>query len=242
MNFKAKTSLSLSAAALLFLSACGDDSSNKSVDTVIEELPVTDPTQVNDNPTPGDSINTPADTASTTPADSIPAVDDSTSTEPTSKIVMPDEATDITPAITIPKEEGKGLLIDDFEDGDNASLQGEFYWYDYNDNKGGKDGDGASEIKSPVGPDGYPVARKSDNGTNYAWAVYYALDKGEYKYDPYVGWGVTLDTDVDYTKYGGLTYWYKGGAHIVRVETSDVTNYDVHMMNMKASRHTNHLN
>ena len=179
MNFKAKTSLTLSAAALLFLSACGDDSSSKPVDTVIEELPVTDSTQVNDNPTPGDSINTPADTASTTPADSIPAVDDSTSTEPTSKIVMPDEATDITPAITIPKEEGKGLLIDDFEDGDNASLQGEFYWYDYNDNKGGKDGDGASEIKSPVGPDGYPVARKSDNGTNYAWAVYYALDKGE---------------------------------------------------------------
>lgn len=90
MNFKAKTSLTLSAAALLFLSACGDDSSSKPVDTVIEELPVTDSTQVNDNPTPGDSINTPADTASTTPADSIPAVDDSTSTEPTSKIVMPD--------------------------------------------------------------------------------------------------------------------------------------------------------
>ena len=236
MNFKAKTSLSLSAAALFFLSACGDDSSSKSVDTPIDNLPVTDSVQVNDNPTPGDSANTPADTVST-PTDSIPAVDDSTATEPSgSKVVMPPEATDIVAAVTIPKEEGKGLLIDDFEDGDNASLQGEFYWYDYNDNNGGDDGDGASEIKSPVNEDGYTTARKSDNGTNYVWAVYYALDKGEYKYDPYVGWGVTVDTEVDYTKYGGLTYWYKGGAHTVRVETSDVTNYDVHMMSMKASR------
>ena len=236
MNFKSKASLSLSAAALLFLSACGDDSSNKSVDTNIDELPVADSVQVSDNPTPSDSVNTPADSAST-PNDSIPAVDDSATTEPSgSKIVMPPEATDIVPAVTIPKEEGKGLLIDDFEDGDNASLQGEFYWYDYNDNNGGDDGDGASEIRSPIGPDGYSIARKSDNGTNYAWAVYYALDKGQYKYDPYVGWGVTLDGTVDYTKYGGLTYWYKGGAHTVRVETSDVTNYDVHMMSMKASR------
>ena len=234
MNFKTKTSLSLSAAALLVLSACGSDSSsNKSI--APEDLPpvpadstvTTDPTQTDTTTIPADTVTTPVDTT-TTPAD--------TAIESGSKIVMPPEATDIVPAITIPKEEGKGLLIDDFEDGDNMSLQGEYYWYDYNDNNGGDDGDGASEIMSPVGPDGYKVARKSDNGTNYAWAVYYALDKGEYKYDPYVGWGITLDSDVDYTKYGGLTYWYKGGAHIVRVETSDVTNYDVHMMNMKASR------
>lgn len=234
MNFKTKTSLSLSAAALLVLNACGSDSSS-SKSIAPEDLPpvpadstvTTDPTQTDTTTIPADTVTTPVDTT-TTPAD--------TAIESGSKIVMPDEATDIVPAITIPKEEGKGLLIDDFEDGDNMSLQGEFYWYDYNDNNGGADGDGASEIKSPVGADGFPVARKSDNGTNYAWAVYYALDKGEYKYDPYVGWGITLDSDVDYTKYGGLTYWYKGGAHIVRVETSDVTNYDVHMMNMKAAR------
>ena len=239
MNFKTKTSLTLSAAALLVLSACGSDSSS-SKPNAPENLPpvpadstnVTDSTQT---PVPADTATTtPADTAST-PADTAVTPVDSVA-EPTSKIVMPPEATDIVAAVTIPKEEGKGLLIDDFEDGDNMSLQGEFYWYDYNDNNGGADGDGASEIKSPVGADGFPVARKSDNGTNYAWAVYYALDKGEYKYDPYVGWGVTVDTEVDYTKYGGLTYWYKGGAHTVRVETSDVTNYDVHMMSMKASR------
>ena len=58
MNFKSKASLSLSAAALLFLSACGDDSSNKSVDTNIDELPVADSVQVSDNPTPSDSVNT----------------------------------------------------------------------------------------------------------------------------------------------------------------------------------------
>ena len=239
MNFKTKTSLTLSAAALLVLSACGSDSSS-SKPNAPEDLPpvpadstnVTDSTQT---PVPADTATTtPADTAST-PADTAATPVDSVA-DPTSKVVIPPEATDIVAAVTIPKEEGKGLLIDDFEDGDNMSLQGEFYWYDYNDNNGGADGDGASEIKSPVGADGFPVARKSDNGTNYAWAVYYALDKGEYKYDPYVGWGVTLDTEVDYTKYGGLTYWYKGGAHTIRVETSDVTNYDVHMMTMKAAR------
>ena len=230
MNFKAKSSLTLSAAALFFLSACGDSSSNKSVDTVIEELPGDSLQVPTPEPTPADSLNTPAD-STTTPGDTSNA-----DVPSGSKVVMPEEAADIVPATTIPADTGKGLLIDDFEDGDNQSLQGEFYWYTYDDNHGGADGDGASEIKTPVGEDGYPIARKSDNGTNYTWAVYYALDKGEYAWDPYVGWGITLDTDVDYSRFGGLTYWYKGGAHVVRVETSDVTNYDVHLMNMKAAR------
>ena len=239
MNFKTKTSIFLSAAALSFLSACGGDSSSSSTPESEEVTPAdstnTPTDSIPDNPLPsGDSTNTPADTART-PADSIVTPDTSSTENGGSKVVMPEEAADIQPSITLPKEEGKGLLIDDFEDGDNQSLQGEFYWYTYNDNNGGSDGDGASEIKTPVGEDGYPIARKTDNGTNYAWAVYYALDKGEYAYDPYVGWGVTLDTDVDYSRFGGITYWYKGGAHEVHIETSDVTDYDVHLAKLKPS-------
>ena len=223
MYFKTKTSLTLSAAALFFMSACGGDSSSKS--TEVSDDVITDTTTV---PLP-DTLQT--DTSSTLP--------DTTATDTTvkeSKVVIPEEATDITVAINIPEETGKGLLIDDFEDGDNQSLQGKFYWYTYNDNKGGKDGDGASEIKTPVNEEGNPKARKSDNGTTYAWAVYYALDQGEYKYDPYVGWGVTLDTKVDYGQFGGITYWYKGGAHEIHVETSDVKDYDVHLATQTASR------
>ena len=231
MNFKAKTSLTLSAAALFFLSACGDDSSSKAVDTVIEEIPGDSLQVPTTDPTPGDSLGNRADSVDT-PIDTISTPEETPSG---SKVVMPEEAADIVPVITIPADTGKGLLIDDFEDGDNQSLQEENYWYTYNDNHGGADGDGASEILTPVGENGYPIARKSDNGTNYVWAVYYALDKGEYLWDPYVGWGVTLNTDVDYSRFGGLTYWYKGGAHIVRVETSDVTDYDVHMAKVKAA-------
>ena len=228
MYFKTKTSLTLSAAALFFMSACGGDSSSKS--TEVSDDVITDTTTV---PLP-DTLQT--DTSSTLPDTTAT---DSTTTNTTvreSKVVMPEEATNITPAITIPKEEGIGLLIDDFEDGDNQSLQGEYYWYTYDDNNGGADGDGASEIKTPLNDDGYPKARKSDDGTDYVWAVYFALDKGEYAWDPYVGWGVILDSEVDYSRFGGITYWYKGSAHEVHIETSDVIDYDVHLAKVKAAK------
>ena len=228
MNFKLKTGLTLSAAALFFMSACGDDSSSNASNR--------DP----EGGTPADSLEVPADSIPTDsiPADSIPtdSIPQDTVDPNASKVVMPEEAADIVASIEIPKDTGKGLTIDDFEDGNNGSLQGEFYWYTYNDNNGGADGDGASEIKTPIGEEGYPVARKSDNGTNYVWAVYYSLDKGEYLWDPYVGWGVELDPEIDYSRFGGITYWYKGGAHEIHVETSDVTDYDVHLAKVKASR------
>ena len=65
-----------------------------------------------------------------------------------------------------------------------------------------------------------------------------ADEKGEYKYDPYVGWGVELpdDSTLDYAHLGGVTYWYKGCAHEIHVETSDVKDYDVHLATVKASR------
>ncbi|OWV25030.1 endoglucanase [Fibrobacter sp. UWB1] len=217
MNFKTKSSLALSAAALLFLSACGDDSSK----TAAPDEPAVNPTDSTTIPTPlpTDSTTVPTDSAAN-PTDSSaatnPTVDPST---------LPAEG-----PITLP--EGKGLLVDDFEDGDNHSATIDNYWYTYSDN----DNDGASVITTPVNEDGDIIAGAVNNGSKYALQVNYTLDKGEYAYDPYVGWGIQVAEDDANGRFGGITYWYKGGAHEVHIEISDVTDYDVHLAKVKASR------
>lgn len=217
MNFKTKSSLALSAAALLFLSACGDDSSK----TAAPDEPAVNPTDSTTIPTPlpTDSTAVPADSTAN-PTDSSaatnPTVDPST---------LPAEG-----PITLP--EGKGLLVDDFEDGDNHSATIDNYWYTYSDN----DNDGASVITTPVNEDGDIIAGAVNNGSKYALQVNYTLDKGEYAYDPYVGWGIQVAEDDANDRFGGITYWYKGGAHEVHIEISDVTDYDVHLAKVKASR------
>lgn len=237
MNFKKqnwkKSCLTLSAAAAfgLFASACGDSSSNSGSED--QNIVPSDSTEVPGTPAPGDSIPLPSnpDVTPDTPATGTPS--DSVAAKPEFKI--PEEATDITCALDtpIPEETGKGLLIDDFEDGDGVSNIDDQGWYTYSD----VDNDGASVILTPVNEDGYPMARRSDNGSKYAFAVYYNLDKGEYKYDAYVGWGVYIASEsIDFTKYGGVTYWFKGDAHEIHVEVSDVTDYDVHLATVKASR------
>ena len=217
MNFKTKSSLALSAAALLFLSACGDDSSKSAA-----------PNEPAVNPTDSTTIPTPLPTDSTTvPADSTTnPTDSSAATNPTvDPSTLPPEG-----PITLP--EGKGLLVDDFEDGDNHSATIDNYWYTYNDN----DNDGASVITTPVNEDGDIIAGAVNNGSKYALQVNYTLDKGEYAYDPYVGWGIQVAEDDANGRFGGITYWYKGGAHEVHIEISDVTDYDVHLAKVKASR------
>ena len=217
MNFKTKSSLALSAAALLFLSACGDDSSK----TAAPDEPAV-------NPTDSTTIPTPLPTDSTTvPADSTAnPTDSSAATNPTvDPSTLPAEG-----PITLP--EGKGLLVDDFEDGDNHSATIDNYWYTYCDN----DNDGASVITTPVNEDGDIIAGAVNNGSKYALQVNYTLDKGEYAYDPYVGWGIQVAEDDANGRFGGITYWYKGGAHEVHIEISDVTDYAVHLAKVKASR------
>ena len=220
MNFKTKSSLALSAAALLFLSACGDDSSKSAAP---DEQPVISPTDSTTTPTPlpNDSTRIPADSTANQP-DSTVTPSDTTNKEPSTN---PNEGTVVTP-------QGKGLLVDDFEDGDNHSTALDDYWYTYNDN----DNDGASVITTPVNEDGDIVAGSVDNGSKYALQVNYTLDKGDYEFDPYVGWGIQVALDDANGRFGGLTYWYKGGAHEVHIEVSDVKDYDVHLAKVKASR------
>ena len=213
--FKKKAGLGLSAAALLLLGACGDDTTKSS--SPDPEVVPNDSTTV---PVPGDTSSTvtPADSTvtdtTTTPADS------SVSTDP---IELPAEG-----PIELP--EGLGILVDDFEDGDNQNSQGN-YWYTYPDTDNG----GASVITTPVNDAEEIIPAQVNNGSSYAFKVSYTLDKGEYEYDPYVGWGVQITQDETNARFGGVTYWYKGGAHEIHIETSDVKNYDYFMAKVKKS-------
>ena len=216
--------LVISTAAAAFLIGCGDSATDSTVTNEVEIQQDSVAVQDTSNKADSGSVTDPQEGNDTTatPKDTTPV------------FTIPEEAAEITPTATITKDSGKGLLLDDFEDGDNMSLLGENYWYTYDDT----DNDGASIILTPLSDEGYPKARRSDNGTNYAWAVYFKLDKGEYKYDPYVGWGVELpdDSTLDYAHLGGVTYWYKGCAHEIHVETSDVKDFDVHLAKLPAAR------
>ena len=216
--------LALSATAAALLIGCGDSATDSTTNTEVEIQQDSVAVQDTSNKADSGSVTDPQEGNDTTatPKDTTPV------------FTIPEEAAEITPTATITKDSGKGLLLDDFEDGDNMSLLGENYWYTYDDT----DNDGASIILTPLTEEGYPKARRSDNGTNYAWAVYFKLDKGEYKYDPYVGWGVELpdDSTLDYAHLGGVTYWYKGCAHEIHVETSDIKDYDVHLAKLPAAR------
>ncbi|WP_366521969.1 cellulase family glycosylhydrolase [uncultured Fibrobacter sp.] len=216
--------LVISTAAAALLIGCGDSATDSTVTNEVEIQQDSVAVQDTSNKADSGSVTDPQEGNDTTatPKDTTPV------------FTIPEEAAEITPTATITKDSGKGLLLDDFEDGDNMSLLGENYWYTYDDT----DNDGASIILTPLTEEGYPKARRSDNGTNYAWAVYFKLDKGEYKYDPYVGWGVELpdDSTLDYAHLGGVTYWYKGCAHEIHVETSDIKDYDVHLAKLPAAR------
>lgn len=215
MKFKSLITISAASIALL-ATACADDSSNENKDN---------PAAVNPTPNvPADSTSTPADPADpNTPTD--PA-------EPNTPADPADPGTSEDPSVvpgTIEAFTPKGILIDDFEDGDGETAQGNG-WFTYDDQTNG----GASVIKTAVSEEGYPVAAPGGYNSKYAFQVSYTLDKGKYPYDPYVALGVAISAE-DFSKIGGIHYCYMGGKHTVRVETSDVTDYDVHGAQMPAS-------
>ena len=211
-NFYPKMGI-LGAAALLALAACGDD--NSTLPPYVGNPEIAQPgTNPSDTQAGKDSIPS-QDSTTTPPADS------GTTTQPGT---LPAEG-----PITLPQ--GLGVLVDDFEDGDNESKIGN-YWYTYDD----KGNNGASVITTPLNDEENIIPGRVNNGSNYALQVNYTLDKGEYEYDPYVGWGLQIAPDDANARFGGITYWYKGGAHEVHIETSDVLDYDVHLAKMPASR------
>lgn len=125
------------------------------------------------------------------------------------------------------------LLVDDFEDGDGKSiLAGE--WYVYDDvPDGGKSSatfTGATGSAIVMGGQGFQSGKCLE--------LVYRFDKGTGAYDPYLGLGVSMGTDAtpyDVTRYGGISYTYKGGGHRVRVDTSDVTDFDFYGVQVPAA-------
>ncbi len=123
---------------------------------------------------------------------------------------------------------GKGILIDDFEDGNGESLLGTG-WYSFDDSGN----NGASTINSVSDADGNLINPAVGYASKYSLAMSWKLDKGDYEFDAFVGWGINIPTETDFSRLGGVTYWYKGAAHLLRVETSDVTDYDNHFIKIK---------
>ena len=126
--------------------------------------------------------------------------------------------------------DGKGLLVDDFEDGNMVSLL-DMGWYTYTDDSN----HGASTVSYPTDDNGEWASVPEGYESVYSLSLNYTLDKGAYEYDPYVGWGVQVPAGIDFSKIGGISYWFKGGKHTVRLETSDITDYDVHGYVVNAS-------
>ncbi len=201
MNKKSLLALSTAATFALFASACSSDDK---------------PSNPSNSDNPG--IENPEDPNAGTPNDPTATPNDSTNVNPGEEI--PSVIEEFTP---------KGILIDDFEDGDGETAQGNG-WFTYDDQTNG----GASVIETAVSEEGYPVAVKGGYNSNYGFQVTYTLDKGDYAYDPYVALGVAISAE-DFSKIGGIHYCYKGAKHSVRVETSDVTDFDVHGTQMTAS-------
>ena len=201
----------LGIATVMALTACSED--NTAMQFASNPVPGAE------NPVPGTQLPTdsvpPADTSAVQPGDT------STTLPPTE---LPAEG-----PITLPQ--GLGVLVDDFEDGDHKNNL-ENFWYTYNDNDNG----GASIITTPLNAEGDITPATVNNGSTKALLVSYTLDRGEYEYEPYVGWGVQVDPDSANGRFGGITYWYKGGAHEVHIEISDVVDYDVHLAKVAASR------
>ena len=203
----------LGIAATMALTACGDDNS----DTQFANNPGTG----TENPVPGSSGSTEL-TSSSSIADIT--TESSSSAGTVDPSTLPAEG-----PITLPQ--GLGVLVDDFEDGDNKNKL-DNYWYTYNDN----DNNGASIITTPLNDEGDIIPATVNNGSTKALLVSYTLDRGDYEYEPYVGWGVQVDPDSANGRFGGITYWYKGGAHEVHIEVTDVKDYDVHLAKVAASR------
>jgi licheninase len=125
------------------------------------------------------------------------------------------------------------MLVDDFEDGDGRPLISGG-WYTFTDQTNG----GGSVLTMPGTTGSAFVA----NGEGYASAkslqVDYSFDKGTLTYQPYIGVGVSVGDatkPLDLSAFTGISYQYRGGAHRLRVENTEVTDWDFFGVDLPAS-------
>src|SRR6185369_3338453 len=126
-----------------------------------------------------------------------------------------------------------GLLLDDFEDGDDLPLiPGSWYGYADVDN-------GGLSTLSFVGAAAGKVAM---NGPGFqsqkSLEVSYTFAKGTSTIDPYVGLGVSIGSDAapyDLSSYTGVSYTYQCQAHRLEVLITDVKANDHFGLNLTAS-------
>lgn len=132
------------------------------------------------------------------------------------------------------------FTMSDCEDG-NKTKYGS-YWFSFNDNANGG--------KSIVTPDptapAFTMTKGGANGTDSAAMISYTLGKGTLSYDPFVGFGFSLDTTKnpltkkeiarDLSNYTGISFWHKGDAHILEIALDTIT--DDCNFNVNVAQHT----
>lgn len=125
-----------------------------------------------------------------------------------------------------------GLVIDDFEDGDDAPLiPGS--WYGYGD----VDNGGLSTLTFAGAAPGAVAMNGAGFQSQKSLEVSYTFAKGTLTIDPYVGFGVSIGSDAapyDASSYTGVSYTYQGAAHRLEVLISDVKDYDHFGLNLPA--------
>ncbi|MBN1309073.1 MAG: hypothetical protein JXA18_14210 [Chitinispirillaceae bacterium] len=103
-----------------------------------------------------------------------------------------------------------GDLVDDCEDNDGITNMGS-EWFTYTDVK-----DEGKSTVTPVTAKGTKQLTMTSggyNGSKYAVKVTYTLDKGNFEYDPFVGFGFEMKPDstpLDISSSTGISFAYKG--------------------------------
>ncbi len=145
-------------------------------------------------------------------------------TESTSDV----ETTDTDTAISL------SLIIDDFEDGNSIPLVGNG-WFVYDDTSN----NGASAVSISLDEAGYVAADGEGYDSKAGFGLSYTLDQGDWAYEPYVGWGVNMGSAAssafDASEFDGISYVFKGSAHLVLVQIFDVTDYDDYLVSVPAA-------
>ncbi len=117
------------------------------------------------------------------------------------------------------------FIFADFESGSLKTNIGTD-WYQYTDTGNG----GGSSVELSIG-EGYK--------SNYGLMAKFKLIKGEWTYDPFVGFGTAIDpswqpSDI-LTNYEGISYYYKGASHKIQIKSVLVKDHDYHNKVISAS-------